>query len=170
MAINGTGDGNKYPQQYLNEINDVLKNRMDGNGDKKDGKVTVSEAYNDLNIGSLLSGLKESSNEYNMLKVQKKENEDMYEFKLNECSKEKDFLMKELSAMKINSNTNLNQNESLQYEICYLKKQLEDKQKQIEDKNQELYFVNKENKALIQKINQLSPPSSSFTYQYHSKL
>ena len=69
MAINGASDGNKYPQQYLNEINDVLTNRMDGNGDKKDGKVTVSEAYNDLNIGSLLSGLKEGSNEYNMLKA-----------------------------------------------------------------------------------------------------
>jgi DNA repair exonuclease SbcCD ATPase subunit len=142
---------------------------------EKENKSTINELRNELETKNNLYKILQSKydtlmNEYNMLKVQKKENEDMYEFKLNECSKEKDFLMKELSAMKSNSNTNLNQNESLQYEICYLKKQLEDKQKQIEDKNQELYFVNKENKALIQKINQLSPPSSSFTYQYHSKL
>lgn len=66
MTIKGTG--NQYPQQYLNDINDVLKNRMDGNGGKKDGKVTVNEAYNDLDIGDLLSGLEKSSNEYNKLK------------------------------------------------------------------------------------------------------
>lgn len=53
----------------MNEINEVLTNRIDGNGDKKDGKVTINEAYNDLNIGSLLSGLKEGSNEYNKLKA-----------------------------------------------------------------------------------------------------
>ena len=67
MAIDGTG--NQYSQQYLNEIKDVLTNRIDGNGGEKDGKVTVNEAYNDLNIGSLLSGLKEGSDEYNKLKA-----------------------------------------------------------------------------------------------------
>ena len=66
MAIDGTG---KYPQEYLNGINDVLTNRMDGNGGKKDGKVTVNESYNDLNIGGLLQGLKEGSDEYNKLKA-----------------------------------------------------------------------------------------------------
>lgn len=69
MAIDSTGNGNRYSQEYLNGINDVLTNRMDGNGGKKDGKVTGNEAYNDLNIGSLLSGLKEGSNEYNKLKA-----------------------------------------------------------------------------------------------------
>ena len=69
MAINGTGDDNRYSQQYLTGINDMLTNRMDGNGGEKEGKVTVNEAYNDLDIGSLLSGLKEGSNEYNKLKA-----------------------------------------------------------------------------------------------------
>ena len=68
MAIDGT-DNCKYLPNYLNSIKDALTNRIDGNGGKKDGKVTVNEAYNDLNIGNLLSGLKEGSNEYNKLKA-----------------------------------------------------------------------------------------------------
>ncbi len=63
------GPGKKYPQEYLDGINDIFVNRMDGNGGEKDGKVTVKEAYNDLNIGDLLSGLKEGSAEYNKLKA-----------------------------------------------------------------------------------------------------
>lgn len=66
MAI----DNNKYSQEYLAGINNVLRNQIDGNQDgKKDGKITIAEAYKDLNVGDLLSGLKEGSAEYNKLKA-----------------------------------------------------------------------------------------------------
>jgi hypothetical protein len=66
MSVNGT---RKYPQGYLDEINQVLTNRMDGNASgKKDGKVTTEEAYKDLHIDRLLSGLEVDSEEYNKLK------------------------------------------------------------------------------------------------------
>jgi hypothetical protein len=43
---------------------------MDGNvSGKKDGKVTVNEAYKDLQVGSLFADLKEGSQEYNRLKA-----------------------------------------------------------------------------------------------------
>ena len=66
MAVDNTN--NKYSQQYYNEINDVFTNRMDGNGGKKDGKVTIKEAYNDLDIPSLFFGLEKGSAEYKKLK------------------------------------------------------------------------------------------------------
>ena len=69
MTIDGNSNGNRYSKDYLIDINNVLINRIDGNGGKKDGKVTVNEAYKDLNIGSLFLGLKEGSNEYNKLKT-----------------------------------------------------------------------------------------------------
>ena len=69
MAMNDIGNGAKYSQEYLNSVKNVLANRIDGNGGDKDNKVTIKEAYNDLNIGDLLSSLKDGSNEYNKLKA-----------------------------------------------------------------------------------------------------
>jgi hypothetical protein len=67
MGVNGAG---KYPKEYLEQINEILKNRIDGNvSGKKDGKVTVNEAYKDLQVGSLFADLKEGSQEYNRLKA-----------------------------------------------------------------------------------------------------
>ena len=66
MAIEST---RKYSAEYLRQINTVLTSRMDGNNGKKDGRVTVSEAYKDLNPASLLSGLKAGTVEYNKLKL-----------------------------------------------------------------------------------------------------
>ncbi len=63
-------NSNNYPKDYLNSIqNDVFK-RMDGkeNGGNGDGQISLNEAYNDLNIGSLLSGLAPDSKEYSKLK------------------------------------------------------------------------------------------------------
>lgn len=59
----------KYSNEYLNLIKNDAFTRIDskkngGNGDKK---VSVNEAYNDLDVGSLLSGLKQGSSEYNRL-------------------------------------------------------------------------------------------------------
>ena len=56
-----------YSQNYLNAIKQTFNTRIDGNSGKKDGKVTVAEAYKDLNVGDLLSGLKPNSQEYNKL-------------------------------------------------------------------------------------------------------
>ncbi len=56
-----------YSQNYLNGIKQTFNTRIDGNSGKKDGKVTVAEAYKDLNVGDLLSGLKPNSQEYNKL-------------------------------------------------------------------------------------------------------
>lgn len=61
---------NRYSDEYLSMIKNISFTNMDskkngGNGDKK---VTVNEAYNDLDVGSLLSGLKQGSSEYNRLK------------------------------------------------------------------------------------------------------
>ena len=63
-------NSNNYPKDYLNSIqNDVFK-RIDGkeNGGNGDGKISVNEVYNDLNIGSLLNGLAPYSKEYTKLK------------------------------------------------------------------------------------------------------
>lgn len=38
------------------------------NGGNGDGKITVDEAYNDLQIDSLFSGIKENTDEYKNLK------------------------------------------------------------------------------------------------------
>ena len=74
------GITSKYPPEYLKSIEFIMAKRMDGNGGKKDGKVTVNEALNDLNISSLFSGLRKGSFEYinlwsltsNMTKVLKR--------------------------------------------------------------------------------------------------
>ena len=52
-------NGQKWDSGYLNDIKNHAFKRMDGAGDK-DGKVTIKEALNDLNIGSLLSGQNEA--------------------------------------------------------------------------------------------------------------
>ncbi len=53
-TISNNSEAN-YPKEYLKGIKDTTLPRMDeaGNGD---GKVTVDEALNDLNIGGLLNG------------------------------------------------------------------------------------------------------------------
>ena len=56
--------GNSNQQAYKTQIEQAL-NRIDSNGD---GKVTVDEALNNLDIGSMLSGLDEKSKEYKKLK------------------------------------------------------------------------------------------------------
>ena len=56
-----------YPKEYLDGIKTVFRERIDGNGGKKDGKVTVAEAYKDLDDTQLLAGLKKGSAEYNKL-------------------------------------------------------------------------------------------------------
>ena len=48
-------NGQKWDSAYLKGIQNETFKRMDGAGNK-DGKVTVNEALNDLNIASLLSG------------------------------------------------------------------------------------------------------------------
>lgn len=50
-------DGN-YSNDYLNGIKTETFTRMDSteNGGNGDGKVSIQEAFNDLNIGSLLAG------------------------------------------------------------------------------------------------------------------
>ena len=45
----------KYDKEYLEEIEKYSLTRMDEEGNK-DGKATVDEALNDLDIGSILSG------------------------------------------------------------------------------------------------------------------
>ena len=62
MTINGS----KYSKEYLNSITQVFQSRIDAN---KDGKVTLDEAYKDINVSGLLAGLKEGSTEYIRLKV-----------------------------------------------------------------------------------------------------
>ncbi|MBQ3642352.1 hypothetical protein II906_10590, partial [bacterium] len=63
-------NGNLKQDDYLNDIQDVMDNRMDGNkAGKKDGKVSYEEAYNDLDIPDLFDGLQEGSDEYNKLKT-----------------------------------------------------------------------------------------------------
>ena len=48
-----------YEHKYLNGIQNKTFKRMDGAGNK-DGKVTVNEALDDLNIANLLSGQNEA--------------------------------------------------------------------------------------------------------------
>ena len=52
---------NNYSEAYLNTIENVVFQRMDSirNGGNGDGKVSVNEAYNDLNISGMLSGQNE---------------------------------------------------------------------------------------------------------------
>ena len=50
---------NRYSNVYLNGVRQALSENADGNGGKKDGKVTVQEALNSLNIGGMLYGIKE---------------------------------------------------------------------------------------------------------------
>ena len=52
-------NGQKWDSAYLKGIQNETFKRMDGAGNK-DGKVTVNEALNDLNIASLLSGQNEA--------------------------------------------------------------------------------------------------------------
>ena len=64
--LNFNYSDNNYSKEYLNGIKNDVFTRMDKNGNS-DGKITVNEAYKDLDIGSLLSGLKKGSSEYNRL-------------------------------------------------------------------------------------------------------
>lgn len=57
----------KYSPDYLKTVRDNLINNADGNGGIKDGRITLQESYNNLNVGSLFSDLKEGSFEYNRL-------------------------------------------------------------------------------------------------------
>lgn len=59
-----------FSQSYLNEIKNEVLTRMDSkeNGGNGDGKACVEEAYNDLQINSLLDSLEKDSLEYNNLK------------------------------------------------------------------------------------------------------
>ena len=52
---NQSSNQSKYDKEYLEDIEKIAFSRMDeaGNGD---GKITVDEAFKDLDIGSLLSG------------------------------------------------------------------------------------------------------------------
>ena len=58
--------GNKYPDSYLKGIENETFKRIDNAGNK-DGKVTVDEAYKDLDIPGLLSG----QNEQDAAKIKK---------------------------------------------------------------------------------------------------
>ena len=53
------GISNRYSNEYLNAVRQATAENIDGNGGKKDGKVTVQEALNSLNIGGMLYGIKE---------------------------------------------------------------------------------------------------------------
>lgn len=64
--LNFNYSDNNYSKEYLSSIKNDVFTKMDKNGNS-DGKITVNEAYKDLNIGSLLSGLKKGSSEYNRL-------------------------------------------------------------------------------------------------------
>ena len=60
--LNFNYSDNNYSKEYLNGIKNDVFTRMDKNGNS-DGKITVNEAYKDLDIGSLLSGLNKGSSE-----------------------------------------------------------------------------------------------------------
>lgn len=64
--LNINGSDGSYPKEYLDHIKNETFKRMDAKGNN-DSKVTVNEAYKDLDIGSMLSGLKKGSPEYNKL-------------------------------------------------------------------------------------------------------
>lgn len=57
----------KYSPDYLKAIRENLVNNADGNGGRKDGRITLRESYNSLDVGSLFSGLEKGSFEYNRL-------------------------------------------------------------------------------------------------------
>lgn len=63
------GISNRYSNEYLNAVRQAMAANIDGNGGKKDGKVTVQEALNSLNIGGILYGIKEDTQEYKNLKT-----------------------------------------------------------------------------------------------------
>lgn len=60
-----------FSQDYLYDIKTEAFARMDSveNGGNGDGKITVNEAYNDLQIDSLFSGIKDDTDEYKNLKA-----------------------------------------------------------------------------------------------------
>lgn len=66
MGVQVTG----FSQEYLYGIKTEVFTRMDSvsNGGNGDGKITVNEAYNDLHIDTLFSGIKEDTDEYKNLK------------------------------------------------------------------------------------------------------
>ena len=64
-----SGISNGYSYGYLNEVKQAMAANIDGNGGKKDGKVTVQEALNSLNIGGMLYGIKEDTQEYKNIKT-----------------------------------------------------------------------------------------------------
>lgn len=66
----GNVSNQNFDNEYLKSIKDFVFTRADSteNGGNGDGKMNISEALNDLHIGSLLSGLNPSSNEYKELK------------------------------------------------------------------------------------------------------
>ena len=60
---------NRYSNVYLNGVRQALSENADGNGGKKDGMVTVQEALNSLDIGGMLYGIQQGTQEYNNLKT-----------------------------------------------------------------------------------------------------
>ncbi len=60
-----------YPQSYTDDIQNKTFARMDSkeNGGNNDGKISIDEAWADLNANSLFNGLQKDSDEYNKLKA-----------------------------------------------------------------------------------------------------